>query len=195
MASDLLLEFAKKAPGPQVGHPRCFHKYRAALVETQGNEARKVDASAFRTCCIRSDTDCIDPRRICRQWYNVVRGEKPRVSFGWDRVRRRELRDCSETPVDDGGVFFARRALRLDWFVYLLQCADQSIYTGITTDLNRRMLEHNSGKKGAKYTRSRRPVELVWMRPCRSQGEALRLEMRIKRMSRTEKIKMVSLCV
>ena len=47
-----------------------------------------------------------------------------------------------------------------EWFVYILECADGSLYTGITTDLERRVSEHNEGKLGARYTRARRPVKL-----------------------------------
>jgi putative endonuclease len=48
------------------------------------------------------------------------------------------------------------------WFVYIVRCKDRSLYTGITTDVNRRVKEHNTSKRGARYTRSRRPVKLVW---------------------------------
>ncbi len=48
------------------------------------------------------------------------------------------------------------------WFVYLLRCADGTLYAGITTNLDRRLAEHNAGKAGAKYTRTRRPVALAW---------------------------------
>jgi len=72
------------------------------------------------------------------------------------------------------------------WFVYIVLCNDGTLYTGVTTDINRRVEEHNSGK-GAKYTRARRPVRLqaAWSFPDRS--SALKEEHRIKRMSRKEK--------
>ena len=73
------------------------------------------------------------------------------------------------------------------WNVYVVECADGSLYTGITTDLNRRLAEHNSGK-GAKYTNTRRPVRLrdSWSFPDRSSASTE--EARIKKLSRTDKI-------
>ena len=72
------------------------------------------------------------------------------------------------------------------WFVYMVLCNDGTLYTGVTTDISRRVEEHNTGK-GAKYTRSRRPVRLqdAWSFPNKS--SALREEHRIKKMSRKEK--------
>ena len=74
------------------------------------------------------------------------------------------------------------------WFVYILKCADNTLYTGITTDINRRLHEHNCTKKGAKYTRSRRPVEIVATCVVKSRSSALRLESKIKSLKRREKI-------
>ncbi len=76
------------------------------------------------------------------------------------------------------------------WLVYLLRCADGSLYTGITNDLARRLRAHESGR-GSRYTRSRLPVEPVWTRPCASRGEALRLEARIKRLPAARKRRLV----
>ena len=77
------------------------------------------------------------------------------------------------------------------WFVYLLECADKSLYCGITTSLNRRVDEHNTSKKGAKYTRYRRPVRLVWSKSLNSRSEASKEEARIKKLSRKEKINLI----
>jgi putative endonuclease len=74
------------------------------------------------------------------------------------------------------------------WFVYILKCADNTLYTGITTDVGRRLHEHNYTKKGAKYTRSRRPVEIVATCVVKSRSSALRLESKIKSLKRREKI-------
>jgi len=71
--------------------------------------------------------------------------------------------------------------------VYMLRCADGSIYTGYTTDPSRRLAEHNSGR-AARYTRSRRPVALVYLEELDSRGEALRRELGIKRMKKEEKL-------
>jgi len=73
------------------------------------------------------------------------------------------------------------------WIVYLIRCSDKSLYCGISTDIQRRLIEHNSGK-GAKYTRSRRPVELIDISPEITKSEALKLEYRIKKMSTDQKI-------
>ena len=73
------------------------------------------------------------------------------------------------------------------WVVYLVRCSDKSLYCGITNDLKSRIIEHNSGK-GAKYTRSRRPIELVGVGPEMTKSEALKLEYRIKRLPPDQKI-------
>ena len=71
-------------------------------------------------------------------------------------------------------------------YVYILRCADNTLYCGWTTDLEKRLAAHNSGR-GAKYTRSRRPVELVYSEAYESRHEALSREWHIKRISRKEK--------
>ncbi|MFT7557522.1 MAG: putative endonuclease [Planctomycetota bacterium] len=75
------------------------------------------------------------------------------------------------------------------WHVYILRCADDTLYTGITTDVQRRLLEHNdaSNKKAAKYTRVRRPVEVVYICEYPDRATASREEYRIKQLSRKEK--------
>ena len=71
-------------------------------------------------------------------------------------------------------------------YTYIVKCRDNTYYTGWTKDLDRRMKAHNSGT-GAKYTRSRRPVRLVYYEAYRTKEEAMRREREIKRMSRKEK--------
>ena len=73
------------------------------------------------------------------------------------------------------------------YFVYILQCADQTLYTGITTDLDRRIKEHNNSKLGAKYTKVRRPVKLVYSQSFTNRSEASKEESRIKKLSRQQK--------
>lgn len=68
------------------------------------------------------------------------------------------------------------------WYVYMLCCSDDSYYTGITKDLSRRLQQHNTGKVGAKYTRSRRPVRLVYQEQQQNHSAALKREMEIKRL-------------
>lgn len=76
-------------------------------------------------------------------------------------------------------------------FVYLLRCADGSLYCGWTSDLEARLAVHRAGR-GARYTRSRLPVELVWSAEHADRGAALREEARIKRLSRRAKIALVA---
>lgn len=75
----------------------------------------------------------------------------------------------------------------MTWHVYLLRCADGSLYAGITTDLERRVGEHNAGKTGAKYTRARRPVSLVWSESAADRAAASRAEYALRALSRREK--------
>ena len=85
---------------------------------------------------------------------------------------------------NDSGGF--RRKVELN-YVYILRCADGTLYCGWTTDLEARLATHNSGK-GAKYTRSRRPVELVYSEAYEDRHDALSREWHIKRMTREEKL-------
>lgn len=74
------------------------------------------------------------------------------------------------------------------YFVYILQCSDNSFYTGITTNLDRRIKEHNTSKVGAKYTKARRPVKLIYSKQFNNRSEASIEEARIKKLSRIEKL-------
>lgn len=76
------------------------------------------------------------------------------------------------------------------WIVYLLRCSDNSLYTGITTDVERRLQEHKSGE-GAKYTKSRRPVNLVYKEKVGTRSEATKREIEIKNFSKTKKEQLV----
>lgn len=73
------------------------------------------------------------------------------------------------------------------YFVYILRCEDNTLYTGITTDISHRTAVHNSGK-GAKYTRGRLPVEVVYHEECADKSSALRRELEIKNMTRKGKL-------
>ncbi|MBX3192575.1 MAG: GIY-YIG nuclease family protein [Labilithrix sp.] len=77
------------------------------------------------------------------------------------------------------------------WFVYLARCADGSLYTGIARDVAQRIAQHDAGK-GAKYTRGRGPLALCAVRGCASKGEALRLELAVKRLPRVDKERLTS---
>lgn len=78
------------------------------------------------------------------------------------------------------------------WYVYLLRCADNSLYAGITTDVERRVNEHNNcNKKGAKYTRVRRPVTLAYQESLTSRSEASQREYQVKQLSKKQKEQLV----
>lgn len=79
------------------------------------------------------------------------------------------------------------------WYVYILQCRDSSLYTGITTDPGRRLKEHNSDDKlGARYTRARRPVAMVYQEYCIDRSAAAKREAAIRKMSRREKLQLIN---
>ena len=81
-----------------------------------------------------------------------------------------------------------------NWFVYIVRCADDSLYTGITIDLDRRVHEHNGDDcLGAKYTKARRPVVLVHQEICESRSVATKREMEIKKLTRKEKGRLLNI--
>lgn len=87
-----------------------------------------------------------------------------------------------------GGVIFKG----FMYYLYLLRCADDTLYTGITTDLDRRIEEHNNSALGAKYTRARRPVILVYSKKYRTRSSASRAEYKMKQLTREEKLLLIS---
>ena len=84
-------------------------------------------------------------------------------------------------PVNDAG----------GWYVYMVECADRSLYTGIARDVERRVAEHNDGRAAARYTRARRPVRLAWQEAAVDRAAACRREAVIKRLSRAEKLRLL----
>lgn len=78
------------------------------------------------------------------------------------------------------------------YFVYIVRCADSTLYTGIAVDIQARVEQHNSSPIGAKYTRTRRPVNLVFSKMHNSRSEALKAEHFIKKLSRTQKNTLIS---
>jgi putative endonuclease len=81
----------------------------------------------------------------------------------------------------------------MDHFVYILRCADGTLYTGYATDIEKRLREHNgevNAKAAARYTRGRRPVTLVYQEVCDSRSTALKREVAVKKLSRAEKEKL-----
>lgn len=77
------------------------------------------------------------------------------------------------------------------WHIYILECRDKTLYTGITANLKRRIEEHNTSKLGAKYTKGRRPVKLVYSCRRKDKSRAAKEEYRIKKLSRAEKFIMI----
>ncbi|WP_045856619.1 GIY-YIG nuclease family protein [Teredinibacter purpureus] len=74
------------------------------------------------------------------------------------------------------------------WYVYMVRCADLSLYTGVTTDVERRVKEHNGASKSARYTRARQPVVLVYQETASSRSDACKREAHIKTFSRKQKL-------
>jgi len=77
------------------------------------------------------------------------------------------------------------------YYVYILECRDTTLYTGITTDLVRRVFEHNESEKGAKYTKLRRPVKLVYSEECLDRSSASKREYTIKKLCREKKLELI----
>jgi len=77
------------------------------------------------------------------------------------------------------------------WFVYLARCADDTLYCGITNDVAARLVTHNAGK-GARYTRTRTPIEILVVRRCATKSRALKLEYRVKQLTRPQKLRLVT---
>ena len=77
--------------------------------------------------------------------------------------------------------------MELNWYSYILRCGDGTLYTGITTDVEKRLEAHRAGK-GAKYTRGRLPLELAYSEVCGSHSDALKRELQIKKLTREQKL-------
>ena len=83
--------------------------------------------------------------------------------------------------------------MELNWYLYILRCGDDTLYTGITTDVEKRLEVHRSGK-GAKYTRGRAPLELVYREVCGSHSDALKRESAVKKLTRIQKETIIAQC-
>lgn len=79
----------------------------------------------------------------------------------------------------------------MNWYVYLVETADTSLYCGVTNNLDKRIKDHNTSKRGAKYTRTRRPVKLIYFETYDSKSSAMKREYQIKQLSRIQKLKLV----
>jgi len=80
----------------------------------------------------------------------------------------------------------------MEYYVYILECSDKTLYTGYTNDIKKRVLAHNNLKSGAKYTKARLPVVLVYSEKYKTKSEALKREIEIKKMTRKEKLEIIS---
>ena len=78
-----------------------------------------------------------------------------------------------------------------EWHTYIVECNDGSLYTGITTDIDRRVNEHNHSNKGAKYTKTKRPVRLVYSESHTDRSESSKREYFIKQLKRSDKLKLI----
>lgn len=79
----------------------------------------------------------------------------------------------------------------MSYFVYILECSDGSLYTGITKDVKKRLDEHNSKDSGAKYTKARRPVKLLYQEPSENRSSASKREYEIKKFKRSQKLELI----
>lgn len=79
----------------------------------------------------------------------------------------------------------------MSYFVYILECSDKTLYTGITKDINKRLEEHNSNEKGAKYTKARRPVKLLYEESSLNRSTASKREYEIKKFTKLQKLQLI----
>ena len=84
------------------------------------------------------------------------------------------------------------KMMEATWYLYILRCWDDTLYTGITTDVEKRLEAHREGK-GAKYTRGRSPLELVYREDCGSHSDALKREIAVKKLTRSQKERLLDL--
>ncbi|MEA3331710.1 MAG: GIY-YIG nuclease family protein [Campylobacterota bacterium] len=80
----------------------------------------------------------------------------------------------------------------MSYFVYIVECSDRTLYTGIATDIKRRLDEHNSSDKGAKYTKTRRPVKLKYSEKLENRSTASKRERAIKKLTREKKLELIN---
>lgn len=139
--------------------------------------------------CLQGCRGISTPRSLTLEWFSVALPQKT-------RLRKAQAGNPLRYPLafwqpmgaiqSDALLCFSKGAMALPAFVYLLRCADGSLYTGWSDDPTRRAAAHNRGA-GAKYTRSRLPVTLVYTEECPDKGAALSREAAIKRLSHAEK--------
>lgn len=129
----------------------------------------------MRTNCFRcSQCGCIDWRK---RIFNIQQGITSRRTKSWRAINKLVMEAMKLTY----------KMPETQWYVYVVRCKDGTLYTGITKDLRRRVAEHNSDNGGAKYTRSRKPVQLVYAESVESRSIASKREYQLKQMSVTQK--------
>lgn len=79
----------------------------------------------------------------------------------------------------------------MNYYVYIVRCSDNTLYTGTASNLEKRVADHNESKRGAHYTKSRRPVVLVYSEDCKTRSDALKREYKLKQLSRKEKLDLI----
>ena len=116
----------------------------------------------------------------------------------WLRQHRIQIRPTcphtSVTRVNDDRDFWWRCShcgAEVNWRLYVVRCSDNTLYTGITNDLDRRINEHNTSKRGAKYTKTRRPVELIYYESYKNRSAAQQAEYAFKKLKREQKEKKI----
>lgn len=162
----------KRKKGRDVGFIReqidIYKKYLAKVVYP--HKILKSDIAAFKGQGLKDFEDMLDAITCAYTIYFCQNNEA--------RFYKVDDEDIFVTPISP-------------WKVYVLRCADETLYTGVTTDLKRRVNEHNTSNIGAKYTRNRRPVELVYFEKCDDKVDAMKREYAIKQLSRKEKLKLI----
>jgi putative endonuclease len=99
--------------------------------------------------------------------------------------------DVFRSPFSRKARYFMNPPSQNSWHVYIIHCSDNSLYTGITTDVARRFLQHQTGR-GAKYFRGRQPLSVIYRESCADRSTAVKKELKIKKLTRQEKCRLLS---
>jgi predicted GNAT superfamily acetyltransferase len=155
------------------------------LLRPKGQEPQieKVGDAAEIGIELPADVEALRSANLAQRWYLALRETLiPRLKVGY----RVEGVSVAAAPT------FTYRLCRAEhWYLYVLETADHTLYTGITNALDRRLVAHNAGK-GAKYTSSRRPVKLMAVWQAKDRGHATALETALKRLSRPSKLRLIT---
>jgi len=138
-----------------------------------------------------------DSIHVTKKWVNLgfldgLKGHiKPNIAELYESEASRNSYTKGHKPAAVKNMEEAKRIKENKiWWIYMVECADGTIYTGISNNVSKRILTHNSGK-GAKYTRSRLPVTLKWSQSCENRSEASKEEYKIKKLTRKEKLQKI----